>query len=93
MSAYDWKMHIIGQASLLGIPVNDGFIARINQTKLAENILDSRNSVIEQELQPRYLYVLYPSFISENLEIVGLLREKYGSVEYGDSLLIFGGTS
>ena len=93
MSAYEWKMHIIGQASLLGIPVNDGFIARINQTKLSENIFESRNLIVEQNLQPGFLYVLYPSFVAENLEFVKLLQDRYGSMEFGESLLIFGGIS
>ena len=93
MSAYDWKMHIIGQASLLGIPVNDGFIARINQAKLSENILESRILVLEKDLKSRYLYVLYPSFINENQESVRLLADKYGSLQYGESLLLFDGSS
>lgn len=75
MSAYIWKMNIIGQASLLGIPVNDGFMARINQEKLAENVIASRNAILDDDLIPNFLYVLYPSFIEGHREEVKILKE------------------
>jgi hypothetical protein len=88
MSAYIWKMDIIGQASLLGIPVNDGFIARINQSKLDENILASRKVILEDELLPKRLYVLYPDFIEKHKDEISNLKLKHKTIEFQESLLV-----
>jgi hypothetical protein len=88
MSAYIWKMNIIGQASLLGIPVNDGFIARINQSKLDENILASRKAILEDELVPKCLYVLYPDFIEKHKDKISQLKVNHKVIEFQESLLV-----
>lgn len=90
MSAYVWKMNIIGQASLLGIPVNDGFIARINQSKLDENILASRKVILEGGLLPNCLYVLYPDFIEKHKDEISNLKINHKIIEFQESLLVVG---
>jgi hypothetical protein len=88
MSAYIWKMNIIGQASLLGIPVNDGFIARINQSRLDENILASRKAILMDELLPNRLYVLYPDFIKKHKDEIRDLKVNHKFIEFQESLLV-----
>jgi hypothetical protein len=88
MSAYIWKMNIIGQASLLGIPVNDGFIARINQLRLDENILASRKAILKGELLPKRLYVLYPDFIEKHKDEISKLKVNSIIIEFQESLLV-----
>jgi hypothetical protein len=88
MSAYIWKMNIIGQASLLGIPVNDGFIARINQLRLDENILASRKAILKGELLPKRLYVLYPDFIEKHKDEISKLKVNSRIIEFQESLLV-----
>ena len=90
MSAYVWKMNIIGQASLLGIPVNDGFIARINQSKLNENILSSQKVLIDENLKSNYMYVIYPSFIVKHPEEIKLLKKKYKFYDYLGAVILVG---
>jgi hypothetical protein len=90
ISAYDWKMIIIGQSSILGIPVNDGFIARVNQENLKKSIMDAESEFLDGPLQSRTLYVLYPSFIERFKANVIAVEKKYKSYMFKDSQIVIG---
>ena len=90
ISAYDWKMIIIGQCSILGIPVNDGFIARVNQENLKKSIMDAESEFLDGPLQRRTLYVLYPSFIERFKANIIAVEKKYKTYMFKDSQIVIG---
>ena len=90
ISAYDWKMIIIGQSSLLGIPVNDGFIARVNQDKLQTSIEDAASEFLNGPLRDKTLYVIYPSFNVRFKANVEVIQNKYKSYAFKDAQIIIG---
>jgi hypothetical protein len=90
ISGYDWKMTIIGQSSMLGIPVNDGFIARVNQDKLEQSIEESANEFLTNSLRKQTLYVLYPSFTRRFQSKVEEIEKYRKSYSLRDARIIVG---
>jgi hypothetical protein len=83
-------MIIIGQSSILGIPVNDGFIARVNQENLKKSIRDAESEFLGGPLRDGTLYVLYPSFIERFQASVTAIESNHKSYKFKDAQIVVG---
>jgi hypothetical protein len=88
-SAYAWKMTIIDEASLSKIPIDDYFLARPKPIELENEGKAVVSELSSFNVSPHILYVLYPSFIKNHLDLVNLLKNRFITVDFEGSLLVY----